>query len=35
MKSIHERDPDKLVKKAQRIKLNPRKMKKCVLCAFE
>jgi hypothetical protein len=32
MKSIHERDPDKLVKKAQRIKLNPRKMKKCVFC---
>ena len=30
MKAIHERDPDHLMKKAQRIKLNPRKMKKLV-----
>ena len=34
MKCIHERDPDTLVKKAQRIKLNPRKMKKYALCVI-
>ena len=27
---IHEKDPDHLMKRAHRIKLNQRKMKKCV-----
>ena len=30
MKTIHEANPDGLMRRAQRIKINPRRMKKCV-----